>query len=162
MKGSGKCKFQGMCFQGRTGLSDAIFSLLLIGYDHQSWWRFLGGWAVKNLPTVQETGVQSLSQEDPLEEGMAIHSSVLAWEIPWTLEPARLQSTGLQRAGHDWARGWALMHTLMMTIYMWKRIKWAQWGWNGLTHCPAVAHRISPLVSRGLTLLVFNVSDQEN
>ena len=45
--------------------------------------------------------VQSLGQEDPLEEGTAIHSSILAWRIPWTTEPGRLQSTGLQRVGHD-------------------------------------------------------------
>ena len=46
-------------------------------------------------------GVQSLSGEDPLEEGMAAHSSILAWRIPWTEEPGGLQSMGLQRVGHD-------------------------------------------------------------
>ena len=46
-------------------------------------------------------GVQSLSGEDPLEEGTAIHCSVLAWRIPWTEEPGGLQSMGLQRVGHD-------------------------------------------------------------
>ena len=51
---------------------------------------------VKNLPSVQETQVQSLGQEDPLEEGMATHSSILAWKIPWTEEPSELQSTGSQ------------------------------------------------------------------
>ena len=51
---------------------------------------------VKNLPAIQETQVQSLGQEDPLEEGMATHSSILAWEIPWTEEPGRLQSMGSQ------------------------------------------------------------------
>ena len=51
---------------------------------------------VKNLPTMQEIQVHSLSGEDPLEEGMATHSSVLAWRIPWTVEPDRLQSMGLQ------------------------------------------------------------------
>ena len=56
---------------------------------------------VKNLPAMQETGVQSLGQEDPLEKGMATHSSILAWEIPWTEEPGRLQSIGSQRVGHD-------------------------------------------------------------
>ena len=50
---------------------------------------------------MKETRVLSLGQEDPLEKEMAAHSSVLAWEIPWTEEPGRLQSTGLQRAGHD-------------------------------------------------------------
>ena len=56
---------------------------------------------VKNLPAMQETRVQSLDQEDPLEKGMATHSSILAWRIPWTEEPDRLQSTGSQRVGHD-------------------------------------------------------------
>ena len=50
---------------------------------------------------MQETEVRSLGQEDPLEEDMATHSSILAWEIPWTEEPGGLQSTGSQRAGHD-------------------------------------------------------------
>ena len=56
---------------------------------------------VKHLPTMLETWVQYLGWEDPLEEGMATHSSVLAWKIPWSEEPGRLQSTGLQRVGHD-------------------------------------------------------------
>ena len=56
---------------------------------------------VKNLPAVQETWVQSLGQEEPLEKGMATHSSILAWKIPWTEEPGRLQSIGFQRVGHD-------------------------------------------------------------
>ena len=56
---------------------------------------------VKNLPAMQETQVQSLGWEDPLEKGMATHSSILAWRIPWTEEPGGLQSTGLQRVGHD-------------------------------------------------------------
>ena len=56
---------------------------------------------VKNLPAVQETQVQSLGQEDPLEKGMATHSSILAWRIPWTEEPSGLQSIGLQRVGHN-------------------------------------------------------------
>ena len=49
---------------------------------------------------MQETQVQSLGQEDPLEEGMATHSSILAWRIPWTVEPGGLQSIGKQRVGH--------------------------------------------------------------
>ena len=55
---------------------------------------------MKNLPTVQEMQVQSLGWEDPLEEGMPTHSSILAWEIPWTEKPGRLQSLGLQRVRH--------------------------------------------------------------
>ena len=56
---------------------------------------------MKRLPTVQETWVRSLGQEDPLEKEMAIHSSTLAWKIPWTEEPGRLQSMGSQKVGHD-------------------------------------------------------------
>ena len=56
---------------------------------------------VKNLPAMQETWVQSLDEEDPLEKGMSTHSSILAWRIPWTEEPGGLQSMGLQRVGHD-------------------------------------------------------------
>ena len=56
---------------------------------------------VKNLPEMQETGVQSLGQEDPLEKGIATHSSILAWRIPWTEEPGGLQSTGLQGVRHN-------------------------------------------------------------
>ena len=56
---------------------------------------------VKCLPTMQETRVQSLGQEDALEKEMATHSSILAWKIPWTEEPGRLQSMGSQRVGHN-------------------------------------------------------------
>ena len=56
---------------------------------------------VKHLPTRQETRVQSLGQEDLLEKEMETHSSILAWKIPWTEEPGRLQSKGSQRVGHD-------------------------------------------------------------
>ena len=56
---------------------------------------------VKRLPTMQETRVLSLDQEDPLEKEMATHSSILAWKIPWTEDPGRLQSTGSQRVRHD-------------------------------------------------------------
>ena len=56
---------------------------------------------IKHLPAMQETQVQSLGWEDPLEKEMATHSSILAWRIPWTEEPDRLQSTGSPRVGHD-------------------------------------------------------------
>ena len=56
---------------------------------------------VKNPPPIQETQLQSLGQEDPLEKGMATHSSILVWRIPWTEEPGRLQSMGSQRVGHN-------------------------------------------------------------
>ena len=56
---------------------------------------------VKRLSTMQETWVQSLGWEYPLEKEMAIHSSTIAWKIPWTEEPGRLLSMGSQRVGHD-------------------------------------------------------------
>ena len=56
---------------------------------------------IKNLPAIQKTWVQSLGQEDPLEKGMATHSSILAQRIAWTEEPGGPQSTGLQRVRHD-------------------------------------------------------------
>ena len=56
---------------------------------------------VKNPPAMLETWVRSLSQEDPLEKGMATHSSILAWRIPWREGPGGLQSIGSQRVGHD-------------------------------------------------------------
>ena len=56
---------------------------------------------VKNPSVMQETQVQSLDQEDSLEKGMATHSGILDWRMPWTEEPGRLQSMGLQRVGHD-------------------------------------------------------------
>ena len=57
--------------------------------------------SVKRLLALRETWVQSLGWEDPLEKEMATHSSTLAWKIPWTEKPGRLQSVGLQRVGHD-------------------------------------------------------------
>ena len=56
---------------------------------------------IKNPPAMPETWVQSLGWEDPLEEGMATHSSILTWKVPWVEEPGGLQFMGLQRAGHN-------------------------------------------------------------
>ena len=70
---------------------------------------------VKCLPTIRETRVQFLGQEDLLEKEMATYSSIFAWKIPWTEEPGRLQSTGSRRVGHDWATSlvgyWGLRRT---------------------------------------------------
>ena len=84
------------------------FSLLFtfvsfyLEYSHTAWLEIEFSMMVKNPPTVQETRVQSLHWEDPLEEGMATHSSILAWRIPWTEEPGRLlQSMGPQTVKHD-------------------------------------------------------------
>ena len=74
---------------------------------------------VKYLSTMWETWVRSLGQEDRLEKEMAIHSSTIAWKIPWTEEPGRLQSMGSQRDGHDWTTSLSLF-TMIFTcnIYL--------------------------------------------
>ena len=68
-----------------------------------TFWASLVLQLVENPPAMRETWVQSLVWEDLLEKGMATHSSILAWRIPWTEEPGVLQSMSLQRVGHDWA-----------------------------------------------------------
>ena len=78
--------------------SDTIFTMSLCLS-----WASLVVQMAKHLPAVQETRVQSLGWEDPLEKGMATHSCTLAWKIPGTEEPGRLQTMGLQTVGHDWA-----------------------------------------------------------
>ena len=64
------------------------------------------------LPAMLETWARSSDREDPLEKEMAIHSSTLAWKIPWTEEPGRLQSMGSQRVRHDWATSLSFFHEL--------------------------------------------------
>ena len=68
---------------------------------------------VEHLPTMRETWVQSLGWEDSLQKEIAIHSSTLAWKIPWMEEPGRLQCMGSQRVGHDWTT--SLSHPYMTT-----------------------------------------------
>ena len=77
--------------------------LLFLCFDllYRFFWASLVAQRVKSLPAMQETWVQSLGQEDPLEKEMATHSTTLAWKIPWTEKPGRLQSMGSQRVGHD-------------------------------------------------------------
>ena len=77
----------------RAGIK-AVLCLLVKGLLSQT---------VKRLPTMRETRVQSLGQEDLLEKEMVTHSSILAWRIPWSKKPGRLQAMGSQRVGHDWA-----------------------------------------------------------
>ena len=74
----------------------------------RSFLYFLVAQMVRHLPTVLETQVQSLDREDLLEKGMATHSSILSWKIPWMEEPGRLQSMGSQRVGHDWVTSLSL------------------------------------------------------
>ena len=71
-------------------------------------WTSLVAQTVKHLPTMRETHVQSLCREDLLEKDMATHSNTLAWKIPWTEEPRKLQSMGSQKVGHDWATSLSL------------------------------------------------------
>ena len=77
----------------RKGASTGAIWLIL--------WASIVAQMVKNLPAIQETGIRSLGQEDPLEKGMATHSSILAWRIPRIEEPGGLQSMGSQRVGHN-------------------------------------------------------------
>ena len=72
-----------------------------IGYPLQYSWASLVVQLVKNPPAMWETWVRSLGWKDPLKEGMATHSSILDWRIPWTEEPGGLETTGSQRVGHD-------------------------------------------------------------
>ena len=78
--------------------------LVLFGWSYLQMQSYRGlprGSIVKNLPTMQGIQVWSLDQEDPLEEDMATHSSILSWRIPWTEEPGRLQSIESRRIGHN-------------------------------------------------------------
>ena len=77
-----------------TGLSELLHSDFLLT-------SFPVAQTVKNLPAMQETQVRSLGWEDPLEEGLATHSSILAWRIPWTEEPGGLPPTGPHKGGHN-------------------------------------------------------------
>ena len=74
-----------------------------LGNIWRQFWSSLVAQLVKNLPAMQDTWIQSLGWEDLLEKGMATHSNILSWRIPWTEELGGLQSMGLQRVGHNWA-----------------------------------------------------------
>ena len=82
-----------MAFKMNSLIYDIKINVIRLGFP--------GGSVVKNLPAKQKTWVRSLGGEDPLEEVVATHSSILAWEIPWTEKPGGLWSTGSQRVGHD-------------------------------------------------------------
>ena len=85
---------------------------------------------VKRLSTMLETQVQSLGWEDPLEKEMAIHSSTIAWKIPWTEEPGRLQSMGLQRVRHDWATSLTTITKGLQTFDPFKQCSNRQPHWS--------------------------------
>ena len=89
---------------GGDGIPVELFQILKDGAVkvlHSICQIFLVAQIVKCLPTMWETQVRFLGREDPLEKEIAIHSSILAWRIPWMEKPSRLQSTGSQRVGHD-------------------------------------------------------------
>ena len=87
--------------------------MLLLFMELTLCWASLMAQRLKRLPGMRETWVRSLGWEDPLEKEMATHSSTLAWRIPWREGPGRLQSTGSQRVGHDWA-------TFTLDLFTWR------------------------------------------
>ena len=89
-----------VCMAESLHCSPETTTTLLISYS-LTFWASLVAQSVKNLPAVQETRVQSLGWEDPLEKEMATHSSILSWKISWTEEPGGLQSMASQRVRHD-------------------------------------------------------------
>ena len=89
--------------QGQICLLLQVSIDFLLLHSSPLWWTVsLVAQTVKYLPAMWEARVRSLGQEDPLDKEMATHSSTLAWRIPWTEEPGRLQSMGSQRVGHNW------------------------------------------------------------
>ena len=106
-----------------------------------SFWASLVAQMVKNLPVVWETQVQSLGREDPLEKGMAIHSSILDWRIPWTEESGGLQSMGLQRVGHDWVPNTFAfsLHNNFFMIYVQEKY---------FNHCTLLLHSLDILLCK--------------
>ena len=88
-----------LCRNTNTHSSLSLWQIILS--PRLTEWTSLVAQRLKRLPPMRETRVQSLGREDPLEKKTAIHSSILAWRIPWTEKPSSLQSTGLQRVGHD-------------------------------------------------------------
>ena len=79
-----------------------VFHIFVLFGDHLGEWTSLVAQRLKCLPPMWETRVWSLGRDNPLEKEMVTHSSILAWRIPWTEKPGRLQSTGSQRVGHNW------------------------------------------------------------
>ena len=97
------CKYNVSVYQ------DCVYHIVLLwGHACYKSGASLVAQRVKHLPAMWDTGVRSLGPEDPLEKEITIHSSILAWRIPWTEEPGRLQSTASQRVRHDWATSLSL------------------------------------------------------
>ena len=96
----GCCYYESVCCL--DGIGRGWHASLCLRMSPAFVWTSLVAEIVKNLLAVQDIQVQSLGWEDPLEDGMATHSGILPWKIPWTKEPCRLQSMGSQRVRHNW------------------------------------------------------------
>ena len=103
-------RLTGWIYLQSKGLSKVFSNVVSLFHSVVSFCSSLVAQRLKHLPGMRETRVQSLGQEDPLEKEMATHSSTLAWRIPWREEAGRLQSTGVQRVGHNWATSLMLFH----------------------------------------------------
>ena len=138
-------------------------TLQRVWMSEENWvssWNNLGDWlrvhftylvaqTVKRLPAMQETQLRFLGWEDPLEKEMAPYSSTLAWKIPWTEEPDRLQSMGSQRVGHNWATS-LFFHFMVLQLPEWCCVCPAHppvpaWLW-------ASSQRAAPSIRAGLGL----------
>ena len=97
----GDSRYHCMCWGASVHGAGPWMASQAVAVTVPSLWASLVAQIIENLPTMQETQVPSLGQEDPLEEEMATHSSLLAWEIPWTEEPGGLQSMALQRVAYN-------------------------------------------------------------
>ena len=116
---------------------------------------------VKRVPAMRESWLRFLGREDPLEKEMAIHSSTLAWKIPWAEKPDRLQSMGLQRVGHDWAI--SLSFTFVerkQEEKVSKSVKFWVWGAGKFIHLVTTELQCSCYVS-GIVLGVFSVEQNK-
>ena len=115
---------------------------------------------LKHLPPMRETWVRSLGREDPLEKEMVAHSSILAWRIPWTEEPGRLQSMGSQRVRHDWTS----LHFMVFPVVMYECESWTikktehriidafeLWCWRRLLRVPWTARRSNQSILKGIS-----------
>ena len=114
----GVCVCVCVCYSSVVWLCDRLDCSTLSCSVHGILQTSLVAQTVKNLLAMQETWVRSLGQEDSLEKEMATHSSIPAWRIPWTKEPYRLQSMGVQRVGHDWVTNTRTHWSFNLSIFL--------------------------------------------
>ena len=116
---------------------------------------------VKNWPSIQETRIQSLGQDDSLKKEMAIHLGFLAWRIPWTGEPGGLQFTGSQTVGHDWATFTFMIKTLKLGIdEMYPSIIRAYLTSPQLTYSMVKNWKVFPMIRNKKRMPMFTISVQ--